>query len=95
MVDSHGMNYEYLKDRYDALQYQYMKLSLTHNHVKTGIVNILKFILQLKKTADVLLKEDPNSEKASAILEICEVLTTIYEKHFKEAVEVRREEDEK
>lgn len=89
------MNYEHLKDKYDALQYQYMKLALTHNHTKTGIVEILKLTLSLKKTVDTLLKKDPNDEKAALLLEMCNKLTNIYEKHFKEAVAVEvHKEDE-
>ncbi len=87
-ADKRSMNYEYLKDKYDALQYQYMKLTLTHNHTKTGIVEILKLTLNLKKTADALLKKNPNDEKAAFLLEMCNKLTNIYEKHFKEAVAV-------
>lgn len=86
MAGEHGINYEHLKDKYDALQYQYMKLTLTHNHVKTGIVEILKLTLRLKKTADTLLKKDPNDEKAAFLLEMSDKLTEIYEKDFREAV---------
>lgn len=94
MAGEHGMNYEHLKDKYDALQYQYMKLTLTHNHVKTGIVEILKLTLRLKKTADTLLKKDPNDEKAAFLLEMSDKLTEIYEKDFREAVAVEAHPEE-
>ncbi|MBS5164671.1 MAG: hypothetical protein KHY77_02785 [Butyricicoccus pullicaecorum] len=97
MFEERGINYEHLKDKYDALQYQYMKLTLVHNHVKTGIVEILKIIFQLKKTANILLQQDPKDEKAAFLLELSDKLNEIYEKDFREAVagEARAEENDK
>lgn len=97
MFEERGINYEHLKDKYDALQYQYMKLTLVHNHVKTGIVEILKIIFQLKKTANILLQQDLKDEKAAFLLELSDKLNEIYEKDFREAVagEARAEENDK
>ncbi len=81
------MDYEYVKDKYDALQYQYMKLMLAHNHVKNGIVSLLKLIVDLKKSADTRLRKNPNDEQAAFLLNLCDQLTAIYEKDFKQAVE--------
>lgn len=89
------VNYEHLKDKYDALQYQYMKLTLTHNHVKTGIVDFLKLILKLRKTADTMLKKDPHDEKALFMVEMGDNLTKIYEKNFREAVEAHTDAEDK
>lgn len=95
MFEERGMNYEHLKDKYDALQYQYMKLTLVHNHVKTGIVEILKLTFQLKKTANALLQQNPEDEKAAFLLQLGDKLNEIYEKDFREAVagEAREEND--
>ncbi|MBS5143945.1 MAG: hypothetical protein KHY89_00315 [Butyricicoccus pullicaecorum] len=97
MFEERGINYEHLKDKYDALQYQYMKLTLVHNHVKTGIVEILKLTFQLKKVANTLLQQDPKDEKAAFLLELSDKLNEIYEKDFREAVagEARAEENDK
>ncbi len=80
------MDYEDLKDRYDALEYQYMKLSLTLNHVKSGIADFLKLIIDLKKSAETLQQADPNDPQAEFLLKLIDQLTAIYDKDFKPVV---------
>ncbi len=89
------MDYEYLKDRYDALEYQYMKLSLMHNHVKSGIANFLKLIIDLRKSADTLQKADPHDPQAAFLLNLADQLTAIYDKDFKQAVTANSTNDPK
>lgn len=89
------MDYEHIKDRYDALQYQYMKLSLTHNRVKSGIANFLKLIINIRQSATTLQKADPHDPQAAFLFNLADQLTAIYDKDFKQAVTANNTNDSK